>query len=152
VRRAALLLLAVLLLVPAGGALAATPKTSLHDLEDEVMCDVCNVPLNVAENPRSYQQRREIQVLIDQGLTKDQIKSELKRRYGPSILAKPESKGFSLTIYLVPVAVVLAFVALLLALLPRWRRRRPGPLGAAGPDLSSTDARRLEEDLARYDV
>lgn len=151
--RAALALL-VALLVLAPGAIAAEPKASFNDIEDEVMCDTCNVPLNIAESPRADQERAVIRRLIAQGLTKDQIKDELKRRYGPAILATPEASGFSLAAWIVPIAVVLAVVALLAALVPRWRRRPPrGPGGGvAGSALSSADARRVEEDLARYDL
>jgi cytochrome c-type biogenesis protein CcmH len=150
-----LALLAVAALVAAPAAGAATPRASFNDLEDEVMCDVCNVPLNIAEAPRAEQQRREIKQLIAQGLTKDQIKSELVRRYGPAILATPEDHGFSLAAWLVPIAVVLALLAGLAVMLPRWRRRRPpsggdGSGGGDEPELSAADARRLDEDLARF--
>ena len=150
-----LALLAVAALVAAPAAGAATPRASFNDLEDEVMCDVCNVPLNIAEAPRAEQQRREIKQLIAQGLTKQQIKDELVRRYGPAILATPEDHGFSLAAYLVPIAVVLALLAGLAVRLPRWRRPRPAADGPeAGeddaPPLSAADQRRLDEDLARF--
>jgi cytochrome c-type biogenesis protein CcmH len=149
--------LAAALLALAPAALAATPRASFNDIEDEVMCDVCNVPLNTADAPRADQQREEIRGLIAQGLTKEQIKAELKRRYGPAILAVPEDRGFGLAAWLVPIGVVLALLAGLALMLPRWRRRRRGGAGAGGagggaggPPLSDADARRLEEDLARY--
>jgi cytochrome c-type biogenesis protein CcmH len=156
-------LLGVLALVALLGALAAaataaqaaTPRASFNDLEDEVMCDVCNVPLNIAQSPRADQQRREIKQLIARGLTKDEIKAVLVRRYGPGILATPQDSGFGLAAWLVPIAVVLALLAGLAVLLPRWRRRRPPPGGEdddAGPSLSAADRRRLEEELARYGV
>jgi cytochrome c-type biogenesis protein CcmH len=149
-----LTLLAVLTLALAPAASAATPRASFNDLEDEVMCDVCNVPLNIAEAPRAEQQRREIKQLIAEGLTKQQIKDELVRRYGPAILASPQDHGFSLAAYLVPIAVVVALIAGLLLLLPRWRRRRPAPgpddPDAAGPALRAADARRLDDELARF--
>ncbi len=134
----------------AATAQAATPKASFNDIEDEVMCDVCNVPLNIAEAPRAEQQRREIHALIADGLTKDQIKAELKRRYGPAILAVPEDSGFGLAAWLVPIGVVVALIAGLAMLLPRWRRRPPPPGPGQGPGLEASDARRLDEDLARY--
>jgi cytochrome c-type biogenesis protein CcmH len=149
-----LTLLAVLTLALAPAAFAATPRASFNDLEDEVMCDVCNVPLNIAEAPRAEQQRREIKQLIAQGLTKQQIKDELVRRYGPGILANPPDHGFSLAAYLVPIAVVVALVVGLLLLLPRWRRRRPAPAAeddpGAAPALDPADARRLDDELARF--
>lgn len=152
-----LCLIGLLALVAAPAtALAAQPRTSFNDLEDEVMCDVCGVPLNIAESPRAEQQRREIKAMIAKGMTKKQIKSELVSRYGPSILATPEDHGFQLAAYLVPVAVVLAALAALAIALPRWRRRRPSGDGdddesePDAPALSSADARRLDEDMARF--
>jgi cytochrome c-type biogenesis protein CcmH len=148
-------LLAVVALLPAT-ALAAQPRASFNDIEDEVMCDTCNVPLNIAESDRATQERVAIRRLIARGLTKQQILDELERTYGPGILAKPQDSGFSLAVWWVPVAVVAGLLALLVALLPRWRRRgrdggddqdRP-----RAPSLSTADARRLDEDLARYDV
>jgi cytochrome c-type biogenesis protein CcmH/NrfF len=151
-----LLALLAALAAPAA-ALAAKPRASFNDIEDEVMCDTCNVPLNIAESPRADQERREIKAMIAQGLTKQQIKARLKATYGPGILALPQDKGFSLAVYIVPIVLVLLLVAGLVIMLPRWRRRSRAPTLTGSPsgadrDLSASDARRLDEDLARYDV
>jgi cytochrome c-type biogenesis protein CcmH len=150
-RAAVVALLALLALAPAT-ALAAPPRASFNDIEDEVMCDTCNVPLNIAESDRATQERVAIRRLIARGLTKQQILDELERTYGPGILAKPQDSGFSLAVWWVPVVVVLGLVALVAALLPRWRRRPPGGGPPRAAALSSAEARRLDEDLARYDV
>ena len=154
-RAAVVVLLALVALVPAA-AFAAAPRASFNDVEDEVMCDTCNVPLNIAESDRADQERVAIRRLIARGLTKQQILAELERTYGPAILAKPQDSGFSLAVWWVPVAVVAGLLALLAALLPRWRRRgRDGGdehSQSRAPALSSAEARRLDEDLARYDV
>ena len=105
-------LLALLALVAAPAtALAAKPRASFNHLESEVMCDVCGVPLNIANSPRADQQREEIKQLIAQGKTEKQIKDILVARYGPAILATPQDHGFELAAYLVPVAAVLAALA-----------------------------------------
>jgi cytochrome c-type biogenesis protein CcmH len=153
--RAAMIVLLALLALAPSSASAAQPRASFNDIEDEVMCDTCNVPLNIAESDRATQERVAIRRLIARGLTKQQILAELERTYGPAILAKPQDSGFSLAVWWVPVAVVAGLVALLAALLPRWRRRgRDGGDDGrpAAPALSSAEARRLDEDLARYDV
>jgi cytochrome c-type biogenesis protein CcmH/NrfF len=147
------LLLYLLALAPAGTALAATPRASFPDIEDEVMCDTCNVPLYIAESPRADQLRREIRVLIARGETKAQVKSTLKERYGPAILAMPEKKGFSLAAYLVPILVAAGLLVLLIVLLPRWRRRSREP----APDsplvtIDDGDKLRLDDELARFDT
>jgi cytochrome c-type biogenesis protein CcmH len=154
--RAALVALVALLALTPAAALGAQPRASFNDVEDEVMCDTCNVPLNIAQSDRADQERTAIRRLIARGLTKQQILAELKRTYGPAILAKPQDSGFSLAVWWVPVAVVACLVALMATLLPRWRRRgrdrgdeRARP---RAPDLSAADERRLDEDLARYDV
>ncbi len=151
-----LLLAAAVVAVPAS-ALAAAPRTTLNDVEDEVMCTVCGVPLNLATDaPQANRERAFIRQRIAAGDTKDEIKRRLADEFGQAVLAMPEAKGFNLTAYLVPAAVVLALLGVLAALVPRWRRRSreaaaaggPGP----GPDLSAADAARLDADLARYDT
>ena len=150
--RAALVAIVALLALAPATALSAQPRASFNDVEDEVMCDTCNVPLNIAESDRADQERVAIRRLIARGLTKKQILAGLERTYGPAIMAKPQDSGFSLAVWWVPVAVVLGLVALVAALLPRWRRRPPGGGPPRAPALSAADERRLDEDLARYDV
>jgi len=151
--RVLVLVLCLLALAPAQAALAATPRASFPDVEDEVMCDTCNVPLYIAESPRADQLRREIRALIARGETKPQIKATLKARYGPAILALPEKKGFSLAAYLVPILVAAGLLALLLFLLPRWRRRSREPAEDSPlVTIDDGDRRRLDDELARFDT
>ena len=147
----ALLAALVAILALAAPALAAEPKTSLPDVEDEVMCPSCNTALNVAESPQAYRQREFIRTLVAQGLTKEQVKQRLVDEYGAGVLALPEDDGFGLAAYLVPIAAVAALVALLAVLLPRWRRRTPEALATAGPAASDAELRRLDEDLRAHD-
>jgi cytochrome c-type biogenesis protein CcmH/NrfF len=152
-RRAATLL--ALALVLAAPAAAAEPRTSLPDVEDEVMCVSCKIPLNIAESPQAYRQREYIRTLVDQGLTKPQIKDRLVAEYGSNVLALPEGDDrIGIAAYLVPVLAVLALLGAGAVLLPRWRRRARLPASAAGgPGASVTEIelRRLEDDLQRYD-
>jgi cytochrome c-type biogenesis protein CcmH len=152
VRRLAAMVVLLAALAPA--ASSAAPRASFNDIENQLMCDTCNVPLSIADSPRADQERREIRGLIAQGLTKQQILDRFRAEYGPNVLAKPEGGGAAVTVWAVPggiVAVALIAVALLL---PRWRRRHAAPVGPPedAPELSATDSRRLEQDLARYDL
>lgn len=129
-----------------------TPRTSLPAIEQEVMCPVCGVPLNLAESPQAERERAFIRGLIAQGQTKDQIKHALVSEFGSAVLALPSQHGFNLAVYLVPAVVVGALAMIAAAMLPRWRRRGVAA-GLAGPtpSLSPGDSGRLEDDLARYD-
>jgi cytochrome c-type biogenesis protein CcmH len=135
-------------------AAPAHAAVSFTDVEDEVMCTVCGTPLNLSpqDAPFAQRERAYIRRLIAQGKSKDQIKDALAAQYGDEVLALPRKEGFNLAAYLVPVAVILLAAALALVALARWRRpRRPAP-GAPAPEISAADARRLDEDLARYDT
>ncbi|CAA9480429.1 MAG: hypothetical protein AVDCRST_MAG85-635 [uncultured Solirubrobacteraceae bacterium] len=148
-------LLALVLCLSLGStALAQAPKVEQYDVEDEVMCVSCNVPLFIAESPQADGQRRLIRSLIDEGLTKDEIKTRLVAEYGEDVLAMPEDNGTGLAVKLVPILAVLALVAGLALLIPRWRRRPPGVPGtvAAAPGATASDAEleRLDADLERF--
>ncbi len=145
-------LAALVALGPGTGASAETPRTSLPVIERQVMCVTCKIPLNVAQSPQADRERAYIQSLIDQGETQSQIKNALVGQYGPAVLGLPSAHGFDLTAYLVPAAVLVALLAGLALLLPRWRRARGE--GAGEPQrstLDAGDAARLDADLARFD-
>ena len=147
--------LALALTLAAAPAVASDhAKAELYDVEDEVMCVSCNVPLFIAESPQADRQRALIRSYIDEGLTKDQIKTRLVAEYGEDVLAMPEDDGTGLAAKLVPIAAVVALVAGLAFLLPRWRRRTPSAPQAAtagGPAAASeAELQRLDEDLERF--
>jgi cytochrome c-type biogenesis protein CcmH len=127
------------------------PRASLPQIERQVMCVTCKIPLNVAESPQADRERAYIQSLIDRGQSEADIKRALVGQYGAAVLGLPAGHGIGLAAYLVPLGAVLALAALLVVLLPRWRRRsRVSPSEPPAP-LPPADAARLESDLARFD-
>jgi cytochrome c-type biogenesis protein CcmH len=144
--------IAVLLVALAGGTIASavTPRTTLTSVENDVMCVVCNQPLAVSRSPQADRERAFISNLIAKGYTKGQIENALVAQYGSSVLALPPAHGFNLTVYILPPAILLAGAAALAFALPRWRRRARTTVADEAPALDSTDAQRLEEDLARH--
>jgi cytochrome c-type biogenesis protein CcmH/NrfF len=147
VRRVALIAALALALAPQAGA-AAKQRTTLAQVLPYVMCVTCHIPLADAQSAQADQERAYIQQLIDDGDTLAQVKKALIAQYGDAVLALPPASGFDLTVYVVPVAVVVGLAGLLLVLLPRWRRNPPeaGP-GAGVAELSDADAARLEDEL-----
>ena len=132
---------------------AGAGAVTQYEIETQVMCDTCNVPLYIAESPRADQLRREIRKLIAQGESEDQIKATLKARYGPDILALPEESGFSLGAYLIPVAVALLLAGIAAWLIVRWRRRgRSVASSVQTPEPGTAEDRaRLDDELERFD-
>jgi len=154
-RAAAALALVVTLIATSmpGVAVAATPRASLTDIEQDVMCVVCKEPLAVAQSPQADRERAFISMLIKQGLTKAQIERQLVVNYGQSVLALPPAHGFNLTVYVLPPAVLLIGAGLLAYALPRWRRRARAAsteTAQTGPPLGPAESQRLDEELARF--
>lgn len=148
-----LALLAAALVTP-GVAVAAPP--TLPDIEDEVMCPTCKMPLNTSQSPQADEQRQFIRELIAEGRDKEQIKAALVAEYGQNVLADPDDEGFGVAAYVVPFLLVGALAVGLLVVIPRRRRRAPATPTTAGqgdaPAISAADAARLDADLARYDA
>ena len=145
------LLALVLVLLVAPAALAAEPRTTLPDVEDEVMCVECGTALNVSTSPVADREREFIRRRIAEGKSKPEIKAALVAEYGPQVLAVPEGGGFDVAAWLVP--GLLSLIALLgvgVAAL-RWRGRREDEPVAEGPDLDPDDRKRLDADLAAFD-
>lgn len=139
------------LLVSLPATVAACPKASLADIEDEVTCPVCGTPLQVAESPQAKRERVFIRNLIARCKTKDEIKAALERQFGPAVLAVPPESGFSLSAYLVPILAILgALLAILLGML-RWRKRSGAATTITESKITSEQQRKLEEDLKRWD-
>jgi cytochrome c-type biogenesis protein CcmH/NrfF len=150
-RRSPILALAVLL--AAAPATLAAARPSLPAIEPQLMCVTCKIPLNVADSAEATEERELIRQLIAQGKNEAQIKREMVTQYGPSVLSTPSAKGFQLTAYLVPLAVVLGLLALALTLLPRWRRaaRARAQTHDPVPSLTPAQTQRLEQDMKRFE-
>jgi cytochrome c-type biogenesis protein CcmH len=147
--------LALAALAPAA-ALGAEPRASQTEIESQVMCPVCGTLLQLAESPQALREKAFIAHLISEGKSEAEIKDALVAEYGDAVLALPKAQGFDLSAYLVPiVAFVVAAIALAFGV-ARWRRAGRGGgggsngSGAAPP--SPEDAKRLDADLARYDL
>jgi cytochrome c-type biogenesis protein CcmH len=144
--------------IPLAAAQESTPgaKTTLPDIEDEVMCPVCGTTLELASDSKQAIDERElIRDLIAQGLTKGEIKDELVSEFGPEVIATPSTEGFDLAAWIVPGLAVLGGAAVALIGLRRWRGALSPANGGNAPREDSAgespeDRDRLNEDLKRY--
>jgi cytochrome c-type biogenesis protein CcmH len=159
-RISALIAVVGMLLLPAvslaSSAVIVNPraKTTLPDVEDEVMCPVCGTALNLSFAPQADRERAFIRREIAAGKTKDEIKDDLVAQYGTEVLAEPPKSGFDLTAWLVPgVAILVAAIAIFLGL-RRWCRAGREREADAEPEkaLDPAERERLDSDLARYDL
>jgi cytochrome c-type biogenesis protein CcmH len=129
-------------------------RTTLNEIEEEVMCPVCGTLLGLAESPQATREKAFVEKLVKEGKTKDEIKDELVAQYGNAVLAEPNGSGFSISAYVVPIVAFIVAAILLAGAVWKWRRSSGGGDGqlpaVEGP--SAEDRRRLDEDLGRYDL
>ncbi len=158
-RRATALAALITVLLALGSTAGAAPapvpapKTSVADVEDEVMCPICGTLLELADSPQARRQKVYVAKLVAAGKTKAEIKDALVTQYGSAVLAQPKASGFNLSAYLVPaIAIVIAIAALAFSV-SRWRRDgKPPPRTPAAQGPQGEDADRLDADLRRYDL
>src|SRR5215211_6420827 len=101
--------------------MAAEPRTTLPDVEDEVMCVECGTALNVSTSPVADREREFIRRRIAEGKSKAEIKAALVGEYGSRVLATPEGGGFDVAAWLVPGALCLLALLVIGAAALRWR-------------------------------
>lgn len=178
--------LLALIAAPAAGAQTTTgstaapatttpvaPKTTLHEVEKELMCSTCRVPLAQSDAPQAQQERQTIERLIAEGRTKDEIIDEMVLIYSETVLIDPPEANVRTLRWLVPVIAALLGFSLVAFLVVRWRRSTrssaaeapadpaagwvdapgggPGGRdGAPSDGLSDEDRARLDADLDRY--
>lgn len=143
-KRLTIAVLTCVALVALVATASAAPKTTLSDIEDEVMCPTCGTALSLSESPLAERQRAFIQRLVDQGRSKQEIKARLVEEFGPEILAAPPRSGFSLAAYLVPLAVFLVVVAVVSLAVGRRTRPSRGDTVPPGDDFEEL----VDSDLA----
>lgn len=152
---------------------AVAPKTTLEEVEKELMCSTCRVPLAQSDAPQAQQERQTIERLIAEGKTKDQIIDEMVLIYSETVLINPPEANVRTLRWLVPAIAALIGFSLVAFLVVRWRRstRVSATEGSVGPtsgwvdapgaeagdrddapsdDLSDADRARLDADLDRY--
>jgi cytochrome c-type biogenesis protein CcmH len=133
---------------------AASLRTILNEIEEEVMCPVCGTLLGLAESPQATREKAFVEKLAKEGKDKTEIKQALVNQYGDAVLALPKDTGFNISAYVVPiVGFIVAIIALAFGVW-KWRRaagrREDREPEVEGP--SEEERERLDADLARYDL
>jgi cytochrome c-type biogenesis protein CcmH len=136
---------AALLLSSAGPAFAQVARVDSVELESrtsavasQLRCPVCQ-GLSIQDSPSelAVQMRGVVRDQLGAGKTPDEVKAYFVDKYGEWILLEPKAQGFNILIYLLPIAAVLAGIAVIAMAVKRWSApapatAEPGP----GPEPS----------------
>jgi len=101
-------------------------KPSVESIGDQVMC-LCGCVATLNHCPHIDCSTREemkavIQKEIAAGKDETAILQDLAIRYGVQVLASPPTKGFDLTVWILPAIALLAGLALVVVIVRRWRK------------------------------
>jgi cytochrome c-type biogenesis protein CcmH len=140
-----------LLLLAASPASGSERHPTQGEMEGEVMCPTCNTTLDQSDSPIAQRMKRFIAGRIAAGDSKKQIENELIGTFGQSVIARPSTHGFDLIAWLLPLVGLVGGAAIVGFAAWRWSRAR-GPSVAGEPPLDAEVERRIDDELARYDV
>jgi cytochrome c-type biogenesis protein CcmH len=148
-----LVIVAALALALAAPAAACTTHASQGSLETQLVCPSCHTTLDESDSEVAREMKAEIARRIAACQTEKQIRDAMVAEFGTTILSTPQTHGFDLLAWVLPLggaaagAVALAFAA------RAWTRaREPATAGSDQAGLTAEDERRVDEALQRFDA
>jgi cytochrome c-type biogenesis protein CcmH len=147
-----LVIAAAAALVLAAPAAACTTQASQSTLETQLVCPSCHTTLDESDSDVAREMKAEIAQRIAACQTDKQILDAMVAEFGTTILSTPQTHGFDLLAWVLPLggaavgAIALAFAA------RAWTHAR-APAGAtlAHAGLTTEDERRVDEALEQFD-
>jgi cytochrome c-type biogenesis protein CcmH len=135
-------------------ALSIAPMLAAGDLEREaraieatLIAPCCFIQqVSVHRSAAADEVRHDIRARLRAGQTRKEILAAYVAQYGTRVLAEPPKAGFALTLYVIPVVLLVASIGLVVVVLRRYTSaHRPDALAAEG--CSRSVARQLENRL-----
>jgi cytochrome c-type biogenesis protein CcmH len=147
-----LLATAAVALALAAPAAACTTKASQGSLETQLVCPSCHTTLDESDSEVAREMKAEIARRIAACQSEKQIRDAMVAEFGPTILSTPQTHGFDLVAWLVPIGgALLGAVALAFAARAWSQARTPAGANSAQAGLTPEDERRVDEALRDFD-
>jgi cytochrome c-type biogenesis protein CcmH len=120
-------------------------EAATRAVASELRCVVCQ-GLSIEDSPSELARsmRAVVRDQLAEGRTPDEVKAYFVSRYGEWVLLRPQARGFNLTVYLLPVAMLLGGALFLMVVIRRWARQ---PVTAEALDSALHE----EPELAPWD-
>jgi cytochrome c-type biogenesis protein CcmH len=140
--------------VPAQPAASPAIEQEAKRIEAMVIAPCCwSQQVSVHQSPAADDMKKDIRKQLAEGRTRRQILDAYVAQYGEQILAEPPARGFTRTLYVLPI-LLLVLSAIVLSLVVRRMARQPAVAG--GPAERPAAARdaygdRLNDELRDLD-
>jgi cytochrome c-type biogenesis protein CcmH len=147
-----LLVAALAALVLAAPAAACMPRASQAYLESRLVCITCHTTLDESNSPFAVEMKNEIARQIRLCRTNSQIIDSMVAQFGPPVLSTPQTHGFDLIAWVLPIGGILLAAAALAFGARTWAAARDSSNGLLLDEaLAPEDERRVAEELARFE-
>lgn len=147
-----LALAALAALVLAAPAAACKQQGSQAYLETRLVCITCHTTLDESNSTFAIEMKTDVARQIKACRTNTQIIDSMVAQFGPAVLSTPQTHGFDLIAWVLPLGGVLIGATALGFGARRWRTARtPASVDSAERPLDAEDERRVDEELERFD-
>jgi cytochrome c-type biogenesis protein CcmH/NrfF len=145
-----LLAAAVAALALAAPAAACVHPASQSKLAAELVCLQCHTTLDESSSPFANQMKADVARQIALCRSERQILDSMVAQFGPTVLSTPQTHGFDLIAWLLPIGGALLGAGALAVGAWYWSRGRDPRDPPAPPALTPEDERLVDEELARF--
>ena len=148
----ALAVVAAALVLAAPATAACTKHASQSRLETLLVCLECHTTLDESNSPFANQMKADVARRIAACQTEQQILNAMVAQFGTAVLSTPQTHGFDLIAWLLPLGGIALGAAAIAGGAWHWSRKRDGAGGPSPPPALGADDERLVDDaLARFD-
>ncbi len=145
--------IAAVALALAPAALACSPRASQASLETKLVCIQCHTTLDESSSPFANELKAEVARRIALCQSEQTILDAMVAEFGPSVLSTPQTHGFDLIAWILPIGGVLLGAAALAFGARYWSRARSATSveSTQSSTMTPEDERRVDEELERFD-
>ncbi|MDO8526622.1 MAG: cytochrome c-type biogenesis protein CcmH [Deltaproteobacteria bacterium] len=96
-----------------------------RQIADQLRCPVCRgIPVSDSPSELAQNMTKTVREKLEQGESEEQILNYFVDRYGEWILLEPKPKGMNLTIWVLPLLILLGGGLFLIYTIMQWSRRK----------------------------
>ena len=149
---------ALLMVVSLAWAAPAASQGSVGSIASQLICLCgCGKLLNVCEMDTARQMQAVISDKLEDGWDGKRVLSYMTETYGERVLAAPTKRGFNLTAWVTPFALIFAGGVLIVLVVGTWTRARTAgaSAGIGGEALDGLESRFgaiLDQELDDFEV
>jgi len=129
----------------------AVSPNDVNEIAKDLWCPLCSgVRLDACELKACEQMRDMIEIQLEEGQNKEQIKAYFLEQYGPQVMGEPPLQGFNLLAWILPFAALIGGGIFVWLRMHKMVVQKPQPAGVLTPAVEEKYHQQLEEELKRY--